>query len=118
MVLFFFSSRRRHTRCSRDWSSDVCSSDLDVNRLQQVTPVYRGSYWMDASGNFGLVNGPMLGNIWALSQRSGGRREGILSTYDKTGAVVIGGRFPQPLPAETFKGAHYSPRPLHHPQVP
>src|SRR5690606_39531148 len=24
----FFSSRRRHTRCSRDWSSDVCSSDL------------------------------------------------------------------------------------------
>src|SRR2546429_6674133 len=26
---FFFSSRRRHTRCSRDWSSDVCSSDLE-----------------------------------------------------------------------------------------
>src|SRR5256884_2617843 len=28
-VFFFFSSRRRHTRCSRDWSSDVCSSDLE-----------------------------------------------------------------------------------------
>src|SRR2546422_5361221 len=28
-VCFFFSSRRRHTRCSRDWSSDVCSSDLE-----------------------------------------------------------------------------------------
>src|SRR2546422_3091131 len=27
---FFFSSRRRHTRCSRDWSSDVCSSDLEL----------------------------------------------------------------------------------------
>src|SRR2546422_5793540 len=27
-VVFFLSSRRRHTRCSRDWSSDVCSSDL------------------------------------------------------------------------------------------
>src|SRR3989449_4491901 len=27
---FFFSSRRRHTRCSRDWSSDVCSSDLEI----------------------------------------------------------------------------------------
>src|SRR2546429_2270574 len=26
----FFSSRRRHTRCSRDWSSDVCSSDLNA----------------------------------------------------------------------------------------
>src|SRR3989442_7240930 len=27
-VAIFFSSRRRHTRCGRDWSSDVCSSDL------------------------------------------------------------------------------------------
>src|SRR5690606_41039139 len=27
-IVFFFSSRRRHTRFSRDWSSDVCSSDL------------------------------------------------------------------------------------------
>src|SRR5690554_7290086 len=27
-LFFFFSSRRRHTRCGRDWSSDVCSSDL------------------------------------------------------------------------------------------
>src|SRR5437868_168397 len=29
MCFFFFSSRRRHTRSKRDWSSDVCSSDLD-----------------------------------------------------------------------------------------
>src|SRR2546421_10566356 len=28
MFFFFFSSRRRHTRSDRDWSSDVCSSDL------------------------------------------------------------------------------------------
>src|SRR6266542_3248546 len=28
-LYFFFSSRRRHTRCYRDWSSDVCSSDLE-----------------------------------------------------------------------------------------
>src|SRR5690625_6514652 len=28
MYFFFFSSRRRHTRWPRDWSSDVCSSDL------------------------------------------------------------------------------------------
>src|SRR5215813_15006702 len=36
---FFFSSRRRHTRCGRDWSSDVCSSDLwkrDQPWLQEV----------------------------------------------------------------------------------
>src|SRR2546422_6448766 len=30
-TFFFFSSRRRHTRCSRDWSSDVCSSDLPAS---------------------------------------------------------------------------------------
>src|SRR5436309_6412324 len=29
LAFFFFSSRRRHTRFSRDWSSDVCSSDLN-----------------------------------------------------------------------------------------
>src|SRR5699024_11899843 len=28
---FFFSSRRRHTRSKRDWSSDVCSSDLEAS---------------------------------------------------------------------------------------
>src|SRR5690554_7937110 len=28
LIFFFFSSRRRHTRCGRDWSSNVCSSDL------------------------------------------------------------------------------------------
>src|SRR2546422_3085250 len=32
---FFFSSRRRHTRCSRDWSSDVCSSDLPTGWPQR-----------------------------------------------------------------------------------
>src|SRR6266576_4350719 len=31
-IFFFFSSRRRHTRSLRDWSSDVCSSDLDEHR--------------------------------------------------------------------------------------
>src|SRR5690606_40274362 len=30
LFTFFFSSRRRHTRFSRDWSSDVCSSDLHI----------------------------------------------------------------------------------------
>src|SRR5699024_11830285 len=30
LCLFFFSSRRRHTSSKRDWSSDVCSSDLRI----------------------------------------------------------------------------------------
>src|SRR5205809_6148519 len=38
LMFFFFSSRRRHTRCSRDWSSDVCSSDLkEVPTMVQST---------------------------------------------------------------------------------
>src|SRR5712664_4342090 len=32
-LFFFFSSRRRHTRSDRDWSSDVCSSDLAVTQI-------------------------------------------------------------------------------------
>src|SRR5690625_528603 len=34
MTSFFFSSRRRHTRWPRDWSSDVCSSDLSAHESQ------------------------------------------------------------------------------------
>src|SRR5258705_9011793 len=33
LLVFFFSSRRRHTRCLSDWSSDVCSSDLGLAQL-------------------------------------------------------------------------------------
>src|SRR5438045_9027428 len=44
VCLFFFSSRRRHTRCLSDWSSDVCSSDL---RLLWV--------WIQASMAHGTV---------------------------------------------------------------
>src|SRR5436305_10563830 len=41
-MIFFFSSRRRHTRCGRDWSSDVCSSDLlDVEPRELLVHVIR-----------------------------------------------------------------------------
>src|SRR5438128_6252592 len=39
--IFFFSSRRRHTRCYRDWSSDVCSSDLNYRRGHALWRVTR-----------------------------------------------------------------------------
>src|SRR3989337_871419 len=41
LCCWFFSSRRRHTRCYRDWSSDVCSSDLRTH-LQDATPITVG----------------------------------------------------------------------------
>src|SRR3712207_7061579 len=57
--VFFFSSRRRHTRYWRDWSSDVCSSDLPTDptgvKPQLVTswPQYERVYG-------GFVRGAML----------------------------------------------------------
>src|SRR5690606_40584136 len=39
LFCFFFSSRRRHTRFSRDWSSDVCSSDLLFDAGCYFTPL-------------------------------------------------------------------------------
>src|SRR6266581_9645196 len=36
IIFFFFSSRRRHTRWTGDWSSDVCSSDLALQRLRRA----------------------------------------------------------------------------------
>src|SRR5690349_21919479 len=38
LVVFFFSSRRRHTRSLRDWSSDVCSSDLSYHAILRLLP--------------------------------------------------------------------------------
>src|SRR2546422_4711976 len=63
-VLFFFSSRRRHTRCSRDWSSDVCSSDLIPARHRE------GNLWCGWGGGEGQdgvavfnPEGKLLGRI-------------------------------------------------------
>src|SRR5439155_10886722 len=41
VMFFFFSSRRRHTRWPRDWSSDVCSSDLVAGRDPRPTKLHR-----------------------------------------------------------------------------
>src|SRR5258705_5709213 len=38
-LFFFFSSRRRHTRCLSDWSSDVCSSDLQPSQRRLIATV-------------------------------------------------------------------------------
>src|SRR3712207_7664563 len=46
LVFFFFSSRRRHTRYWRDWSSDVCSSDLEAG---SADPNHLGEWSASAS---------------------------------------------------------------------
>src|SRR5256885_3757847 len=47
---FFFSSRRRHTRLQGDWSSDVCSSDLEAVGLAEVPPARVGAIASCESG--------------------------------------------------------------------
>src|SRR5882757_10719897 len=48
-VFFFFSSRRRHTRYWRDWSSDVCSSDLCVSAGEALPPQI-AKRWKERTG--------------------------------------------------------------------
>src|SRR5205814_3883710 len=54
LLQFFFSSRRRHTRCLSDWSSDVCSSDLTAqNGIQQPwTQLRRSTRCLDHGREF------------------------------------------------------------------
>src|SRR2546429_9766816 len=73
---FFFSSRRRHTRCSRDWSSDVCSSDLDRNCSRGGPPVRIDPYlsaWAEVDGD---GRPALVPNAWFNYWRGdGGRSE-------------------------------------------
>src|SRR5690606_39934212 len=49
-LLFFFSSRRRHTRFSRDWSSDVCSSDLYAPFYENISLTFSKQDLSDFTG--------------------------------------------------------------------
>src|SRR6266481_5841590 len=54
--MFFFSSRRRHTRWNCDWSSDVCSSDLVLPATgQNLRTVFRGKNACVAAGSPGAL---------------------------------------------------------------
>src|SRR6266511_5001120 len=93
LFYFFFSSRRRHTRFSRDWSSDVCSSDLvrrqiaiDAStnpepRFWNPSPLWPGgAIWPQLR-----IGEPVLPEHRAIvSQAGDGDRERLLQT-SKTG---------------------------------
>src|SRR2546422_9780027 len=68
---FFFSSRRRHTRCSRDWSSDVCSSDL-------LYSVFRTPH----SARVSVLNVALTGNIAA-------GKSTVVDLFQRWGATII-----------------------------
>src|ERR1041385_6146392 len=71
--IFFLSSRRRHTRCSRDWSSDVCSSDL-----------------LYVAGQTSSNNFPVLNPVQPLS---GGSLDSFVAKISNTGTKVYASYF-------------------------
>src|SRR5688572_31162639 len=64
---FFFSSRRRHTRFDCDWSSDVCSSDLEPPSERLDENVVRVS----SRFNFDFANSGLMidGDIWTIDAK-------------------------------------------------
>src|SRR5216683_5184681 len=79
VVFFFFSSRRRHTRSDRDWSSDVCSSDLlrPVARPRRHVREYRHGLvdMVDRTATDGLLRSRRC----ALGLRAGRSSDGVES---------------------------------------
>src|SRR5699024_12229533 len=73
---FFFSSRRRHTRSKRDWSSDVCSSDLNLkNYIISLNFTFK-IFPLAVFGN-SSINVIVFGHLkWANLSRSEERRVG------------------------------------------
>src|SRR5436309_11751768 len=74
-MFFFFSSRRRHTRFSRDWSSDVCSSDLnyrgfdgDYLDIDRVKVFLADMKEAEASGNMPRLSIVRLSNDHTRSE--------------------------------------------------
>jgi len=63
----------------------------DVLALQQITPVYRGRWWVDGYGNVGAEGGPMLGNLWALARQRGMRPGKAWSVYANQGNDLVAG---------------------------
>ena len=68
-IRFFFSSRRRHTRSDRDWSSDVCSSDL----AKRVGVMVNNSLREDGEASPFYTASP---GVFGLRERSEERRVG------------------------------------------
>src|SRR2546429_8956253 len=79
-IFFFFSSRRRHTRCSRDWSSDVCSSDLENPGPDSLLALLGGPA-------AGALPGPRIpSRIDQETEQDGGSENRALCTH---GALII-----------------------------
>ena len=63
---------------------------LDVAALMQITPVYRGRWWVDARGNVGPEGGPAIANLWLLARQRGLRPGSSWSLSANNGESLLG----------------------------
>src|SRR5699024_12475600 len=77
---FFCSSRRRHTRSKRDWSSDVCSSDLQRTALET------------AAARIRAYHEHQLQEDWSYTEANGTRLGQRITPLDRVGLYVPGGK--------------------------
>src|SRR5205814_3019560 len=105
--LFFFSSRRRHTRCLSDWSSDVCSSDLTGVLLSPHSAHAQGFVaGVSATGNepqagngntasgtesFATGHNATASGTAAIAIGTDSNNGGVSATASGTGSIAIGG---------------------------
>src|SRR5262245_65431365 len=86
LPMFFFSSRRRHTRCLSDWSSDVCSSDLSTSWGRWSG---RRSSWSWVPCSPARSEERRVGKVFSFRWAGGGWRK---SRDGRDGGVVRGRR--------------------------
>src|ERR1017187_3799493 len=112
LYFFFFSSRRRHTRYIGDWSSDVCSSDLDPV-IQRIKPELR--FLLGLSAQFlsqlrNFLRQPWLFHRFRRRLSCGGRslRRGHLLQG------VSSASYRPLLPAGPLRSTNITPLPRYH----
>src|SRR5687768_18394238 len=95
---FFFSSRRRHTRCSRDWSSDVCSSDLKAGAHGELCGLLAIRSALEARGDMREVvlvpesadrKSVVEGKSVVLRGPCRTKQEACSTTYGTSGATML-----------------------------
>src|SRR5699024_8763038 len=82
MLCFFFSSRRRHTRSKRDWSSDVCSSDL-----MQLTVLGVGTF--GGASKIDATTGTVLATAFSVSIKGMSPQVAISSIAVPVAAIMV-----------------------------
>src|SRR5699024_11828201 len=82
-LFFFFSSRRRHTRSKRDWSSDVCSSDLSTWSGGTADPCRYPRNRMSSQEMFDRIQRPVTPMIAGVIAKRGGTPASISRSEER-----------------------------------